>query len=39
MAEPTRTANAMQVSIRLAREIEIDYDIHRDDVDTSGENV
>ena len=39
VAEPARTANPMQVRVRLPWEIEIDHDIHRDDVDTTGENI
>ena len=37
MAEPTRTTDPVEVSVGLTREIEVDYDVYGDDIDTTGE--
>ena len=39
VAESTRSANSVQVSLSVLREIEVDDHVHRLDVDTSCKNV
>ena len=39
MAEPTRTTDPVQVSVGLAREVEVDNNIDGDDVDTTGKDI
>ena len=39
MAEPTRTTDPVQVSVGLAWEIEVDYNIDWDNVDTTGKDI
>ena len=39
MAEPTRTTDPVQVSVGLAWEIEVDDNVNRDDVDTTGKDI
>ena len=39
MAETTRSTNSMQVGLREAREVKVDDDVDRQDVDTTSEDV
>ena len=39
MAEPARTTDPVQVSVGLAWEIEVDDNVNRDDVDTTGKDI
>ena len=39
MAKPTGSADSVQVGVRVLGEVEIDYHVHREDVDSSCEDV
>ena len=39
MAKSSGTSNSVEVGVRGAREIEIDDDVHRDDIDTTREEI
>lgn len=39
MAETSRSTNSMEVSLSILREIEVDDYIHRDDINTTCEQV
>ena len=39
MAEPTRTADSVQVSVGLAWEIKVDNNVDGDNVNTTGKNI
>ena len=39
VAETTRATNSMQVGLRVFGEIKVDNDVHRHDIDTTGEQV
>jgi hypothetical protein len=35
----TRTTDSMQIGLRVLREVEVDHDVHRLNIDTTGEQV
>ncbi len=39
VAETTRTTDSMQIGLRVLGEVEVNHDVHRLDVDTTGEQV
>ena len=39
VAETTRAADSVEIGLRVPREIEVDNDIHRHDIDTTSEEV
>ena len=39
VAKTTRTTDSMQIGLRILGEVEVNHDIHRLDVDTTGEQV
>lgn len=39
VAKTTRTTDSMQIGLRVLREVEVDHDVHRLNIDTTGEQV